>query len=141
MSFLLDTNVVSELRKPESHADPAVRAWTRSQPASSLFVSVITIMELEIGVRRVERRDRARGVRLRAWLDQHVLTAFAGRVLDIDVDVARRAAAMHVPDPCSGRDALIAATAVVNGLTVATRNTRDFAATGARLVDPWVAAR
>ena len=140
MTFLLDTNVVSELRKPERRADPAVRAWARNQPATALFISVITVMELEIGVRRLERRDPSQGGLLRTWLDEQVLTAFAGRILDIDVDVARRAAAMHVPDPRSDRDALIAATAVVNGSIVATRNAKDFVGTGAEIVDPWTAA-
>ena len=137
MRYLLDTNVVSELRRPR--ADDAVRGWIRAQPVATLAISVITVMELEIGVRRVERRDPGQGEVLRRWLDQRVLAAFRERILPIDVDVARRAAALHVPDPGPERDTLIAATAFVHGLTVATRNIADFAPTRVPLVDPWSA--
>jgi len=132
---LLDTNVLSELRRPR--ADDAVREWIRAQPVATLAISVITVMELEIGVRRVERRDPGQGQGLRQWLDQRVLAAFRERILPIDVEVARRASALHVPDPAPERDTLIAATALVHGLTVATRNVAAFAPTGVPLVDPW----
>lgn len=136
--FLLDTNVVSELRKAKSgKADRNVTAWAANVPAVSLFVSAITIQELEIGTLLAERRDAAHGAILRAWLDDHVLPAFAERVLPIDTDVARRSAALHVPDPRPMRDALIAATALVHGLTVVTRNVTDFEPTGVELLDPW----
>jgi hypothetical protein len=136
--FLLDTNVVSELRKAKSgKADRNVAAWAANVPAVSLFVSAITIQELEIGTLEAERRDAAHGAILRAWLDDHVLPAFAERVLPIDTDVARRSAALHVPDPRPMRDALIAATALVHGLTVVTRNVTDFEPTGVELLDPW----
>ena len=137
MTYLLDTNVVSELRKSESRANPAVRNWARTQRTSELFLSVITVMEVEIGVGRVEKRDRPQGTVLRRWLEQDLLPAFAGRLLPVDVAVARRAAGLHVPDPRPERDVLIAATALEAGLTVVTRNVVDFTALGVDLVDPW----
>ena len=94
-------------------------------------------MELDIGVLQVERRDKTQGAALRAWLDQHVLPEFAGRVLPIDTAVARRCARLHVPDRRSERDALIAATALVHGMTVMTRNVADFQPTGVPLLNPW----
>jgi toxin FitB len=135
MRYLLDTNVVSELRRP--HANDAVREWIRAQPVATLAISVVTVLELEIGIRRVERRDSGQGEVLRKWLDERVLAAFRERILAIDVEVARRASALHVPDPGPEGDTLIAATALVHGLTVATPNVADFTPTGVPLVDPW----
>ena len=138
MRFLLDTNVVSELRKIRlGKADVYVRRWAESTDAADLHVSALTIMELDIGVLQVERRDKTQGAALRAWLDQHVLPEFAGRVLPIDTAVARRCARLHVPDRRSKRDALIAATALVHGMTVMTRNVADFQPTGVPLQNPW----
>lgn len=124
MSFLLDTNVVNELRKPARWADPHVRSWVASRRPSDLYLSVITILEVERGIARLDRRDHAQAQRLQSWLDEQLLDAFAGRILPIDVAAPRRAARLHVPDPQPERDALIAATAMVNGLTVVTRNTK-----------------
>jgi len=136
--FLLDTIVVAELRKAHSgHADSGVVAWAAGVPADELFASAITILELELGVLLVQRRDPKQGALLRAWLDRQVLPAFAGRVLPVDTEVAKRCAALHVPDPRSDRDALIAATALVHHMTVVTRNTADFKDTGALLLNPW----
>lgn len=136
--YVLDTNVVSELRKAGSgKADPQVVAWAASVSAEVLHISAITILELETGVLQVQRRDPKQGAMLRAWLDQQVLPAFSGRVLPVDTAVAQRCAALHVPDPRSERDALIAATALVHGFTVVTRNMADFAATGVALLNPW----
>ena len=136
--YLLDTNVVSELRKAKSgKADARVTAWASGVPASELFLSAISMLELEMGVLLVERRDAAQGVVLRSWLDKHVLPAFADRILPVDAAVARRCARLHVPDPRAERDALIAATALVRDLTVVTRNVGDFEATGVRLLNPW----
>lgn len=138
--FLLDTNVVSELRKARAgRADPGVAAWAATTTPGDLFLSVIVVQELEIGIQLAERRDPAQGAILRHWLDDHVLPFFADRILPVDTAVARRSAALHVPDPAPFRDSLIAATALVHGFTVVTRNTRDFAASGARLLDPWQA--
>ena len=137
--FLLDTNVVSELRKANSgKAHPRVTAWATKVPAGSLYLSAITLLELEMGVLQVERRDAAQGTIIRTWLDDHVLPAFAGRVLAIDAAVALRCARLHVPDKLSERDAMIAATALVHGVTVVTRNVADFEASGVPLVNPWL---
>jgi len=136
--YLLDTNVVSELRKAKAgKADKNVIAWATNVSADSLFLSVITILELEIGIQLVERRDPTQGTLLRAWLEGQVLLAFSGRILPVDVPVAQRCAKLHVPDPRSDRDALIAATALVHGMTVITRNIADFQATGVELLNPW----
>ncbi|MGI4977909.1 MAG: type II toxin-antitoxin system VapC family toxin [Janthinobacterium lividum] len=140
MMFVLDTSVVSELRRARTgRADARVVAWANGVLAASLFVSVVTVLELEQGVLLAERRDAAQGRVLRRWLDTQVMPAFEGRVLPIDVAVALRCAALHVPDRRGERDALIAATAPVHGMAVATRNVADFAPTGVRLVDPWAA--
>lgn len=141
MMYVLDTNVVSELRKVRTgKADANVTAWAASVDAAALFVSAITIMELETGVLLVERRDAAQGAMLRTWLAQHVLPEFTGRVLPVDTAVAQRCAKLHVPDRCADRDALIAATALVHGMTVVTRNVADFVATGVTLFNPWISA-
>ena len=134
--YLLDTNVISELRKAKK-ADRGVRLWAVAIPVASLYVSVISILELEIGILLIERRDRKQGAILRAWMDGHVLPAFDGRILPIDTAVAQRCAALHAPDPRSDRDALIASTALVYGMTVVTRNVDHFQATGVGMVNPW----
>ena len=136
--YLLDTNVISELRKAGAgKADWRVTAWATGVQPSVLFLSAITILELEIGVLRIERRDAAQGTLLRGWLASHVLPAFADRILPIDTAVAQRCARLHVPAPRADRDALIAATALVHGLTVVTRNVADFEPTGVPLLNPW----
>lgn len=138
MMFVLDTNVVSELRKVRlGKADTNVTAWTESVDASDLFVSAITIMELELGVLSIERKNATQGALLRSWLDQHVLPEFSGRTLPVDTAVAQRCARLHVPDKRGERDALIAATALVHGMTVVTRNIADFKPTGVTTVNPW----
>jgi predicted nucleic acid-binding protein len=136
--LLLDTNVVSELSKAKAgKADKNVTAWAASVPPGALFLSAITILELETGALLVERRDPAQGAILRAWLDSHVLPAFAGRVLAVDTAVTQRCVRLHVPDPRADRDALIAATALVHGMTVVTRNVADFEPTGVSILNPW----
>jgi predicted nucleic acid-binding protein len=136
--YILDTSVVSELRKASGgRADKSVTAWAASIPSSSLFLSAITILELELGVLLAERREPAQGAVLRAWLDNRVLPAFADRVLPIDTDVARQCARLHVPDPRGERDALIAAAALAHSMTVVTRNVVDFAGTGVAVINPW----
>jgi toxin FitB len=138
LSYLLDTNVVSELRKiGDDKADANVAAWIDAEDAESFFISAITILELERGVLGIQRRDAAQGARLRAWLDNHVRPEFAGRILSVDDAVATRCAHLHVPDRRNEADALIAATALVHGLTVVTRNVGDFEGTGVVVVDPW----
>ncbi|MDN7547064.1 type II toxin-antitoxin system VapC family toxin [Burkholderia cenocepacia] len=138
MMFVLDTNVVSELRKVRAgKADRNMAAWCSTVDAPVLFVSAITIMELETGVLQVGRRDAEQGALLRAWLDGHVLPEFAGRVLPVDTAVAQRCARLHVPDRRYERDALIAASAIVHGMTVVTRNVADFVETGVAILNPW----
>lgn len=136
--YLLDTNVLSELRKlGDGKADARIRTWLSRVDAADCFISSLSLMELEIGILRMERRDTAQGARLRAWLETRVVPEFDGRVLPIDAAVALRCARLHVPDPRTERDALIAATALVHGMTMITRNTADFAPTGVPLLDPW----
>ncbi|MDO8380317.1 type II toxin-antitoxin system VapC family toxin [Phenylobacterium sp.] len=134
--FVLDTNVISELRRP-ARADPHLLAWASGTPTSRLFLSAITLLEIEMGVLRIARRDQAQGRLLRAWIDDQILPTFEDRILAIDAAVARRCAQLHVPDPRSERDALIAATALVHGMTVVTRNVADFAPMGVALLNPW----
>ena len=136
--YLLDTNVVSELRKIRlGKADSHVADWADSMDAADLYLSAITIQELEIGVLLAERRDPSQGAVFRAWLNSHVLPAFTGRILVIDTAVAQRSARLHVPDPRPIRDGLIAATALVHGMTVVTRNVADFEPTGVQTLNPW----
>lgn len=140
MSYLLDTNVVSELRKVgDGKADANVVAWFGTRATASFFISALTILELERGVLSVQRRDPSQGTRLRSWLDTRVQPEFEGRILSIDDAVAIRCAHLHVPDRRNEADALIAATALVHGLSVVTRNTADFEGTGAVLINPWEA--
>jgi toxin FitB len=137
--FVLDTNVVSELRKVRSgKANPGVAAWAEHVPSAELFISVITIHELEHGVLLMERSDPDQEALLRAWLDQSVAAAFKSRVLVVDERVARRAAALHEPNPAPFRDALIGATALVHDMTVVTRDLKDFQRfDDLDVINPW----
>jgi predicted nucleic acid-binding protein len=137
--FVLDTNVVSELRKVRSgKANLGVARWAEHARSAELFISVITVHELEHGVLLRERHDPKQGAVLRAWLDHSVATAFKNRVLPVDERVAQRAASLHVPDPVPVRDALIGATALVHGMAVVTRDTKDFERfNGLEVVNPW----
>lgn len=138
MSYLLDTNVISELRKiGDGKADANVVAWIGAEDMANVFISAIAILELECGVLGIQRRDAAQGARLRAWLDNHVRPAFLGRILPVDDAIATRCAYLHIPNRRNEADALIAATALVHGLIVVTRNVRNFEATGAVVINPW----
>ena len=108
--FLLDTNVISALRHGKPQPSAAVRAWADGQPGNQLYLSAVTQLELEMGVLRMERKDAAQGAVLRAWVDA-VLHQFESRVLPFTGETARLCAGMHVPDPLSFRDSMIAATA------------------------------
>jgi toxin FitB len=138
--FLLDTNVISELRRPE-RADNNVVAWAGAISAASFFLPAISILEIELGALQIARRDAAQGAVLRAWIDDQILPRFEGRILAVDTAVAQRCARLHVPDPRAERDALIAATAMVHGLTVVTRYVADFEPIGVSLLNPWVVQR
>lgn len=136
--FLLDTNVISESRKLRSgKANANVVRWLQATSPAQTFMSVFTVFELELGIRLIERRDATQGKALRHWLETTILPGFADRILEPNVDIARRCAALHVPDPASERDAWIAATALENGLTIVTRNVADFVRSGANLLNPW----
>ncbi len=137
--FLMDTNVVSELRRPE-RADTNVRAWAFGTPAELYAISVVTVLELERGTLLMERRDTEQGAILRRWLEHEIMKPLAERILPIDATIARRCANLHVPDPRPERDALIAATALTHGLTVVTRSIGDFEPMGVSLLNPWLAA-
>ena len=138
--FLPDANVLSELRRPE-RANPNVRRWAESVPVIPFFLSAMTLLEIERGALRIARNDTQQGRILRSWIDDHVLVRFADRILPVDEAIAMQAARLHVPDPRPEREALIAAAAVVHGMTVVTRNVDDFEGTGAALFNPWDAAR
>jgi len=134
--FLLDTNVISELRRPNK-ADRNVAAWANAFPAAGFFISAISILEIELGALLIARKDAAQGKMLREWIDHQILARFEGRVLAIDTAVAQRCARLHVPNPRAERDALIAATALVHGLSIVTRNVADFEPMGVAWINPW----
>lgn len=134
--LLIDTNVLSELRN-RGKADANVRAWSAQTRETDLYISVVTVLELERGVLAMERRDSRQGARLRTWMESHVIAPFEQRTLPITTAIARRCAKLHIPDPRPERDALIAATALVHAMTIVTRNTADFHVTGVQLLNPW----
>jgi len=136
--YILDTNVISELRKAKAgKADKNVTKWASTMPSSALYLSVISILELETGTLLLERRDKAQGAIIRAWLNNYVLPAFTDRVLAIDTTVAQHCAMLHVPYPRADRDSLIAATALTHGMKVVTRNIADFEPMGVAVYNPW----
>lgn len=145
MMYLLDTNVVSETRKvrgtrsQRARIDQRVQVWLESIPPSNLYLSVITILELEIGFHLLDRRDPAQAGVIRSWVRNHVLPAFSDRILDVNIDIVQHCAALHVPDPKDDRDSLIAATALVHSMTVVTRNVSHFAHSGVKILNPWEA--
>lgn len=135
--FVLDTNVISELRHGKPNPSAQVRRWAAGQPSSRMFLSSISILELEIGIQALERRTPPQGSALRTWL-AGVRAAFASRILPFTESTATVCASLHVPDRRSDRDAMIAATAMEHGFTVVTRNISDFLETGVPLVNPWM---
>jgi predicted nucleic acid-binding protein len=136
--YLLDTNVVSEFRKSaDGRINKSVKRWADEISPELMFISAISVLELEIGVLQIERRDKKQGLILRKWLNKNVLPAFLDRVLPVDVEVAQRCASLHVPNPKSERDAMIAATAIEHRMTIVTRNVSDFSQSGVKIFDPW----
>ncbi len=136
--YLLDTNVVSEFRKSaDGRINKSVKRWADEISPDLMFISVISVLELEVGVLQIERRDKKQGLVLRKWLNKNVLPAFLDRVLPVDVAVAQRCASLHVPNPKSERDAMIAATAIEHRMTIVTRNVSDFSQSGVKIFDPW----
>ena len=139
--YLLDTNVVSELRKATSgRANKNVVQWASNEDTETLFISVITVLELEMGILSIERRDQQQGLMLRRWLEDQVLPSFEGRILPIDIAIARKCAELHVPDKRAERDAMIAATAVIHRMRVVTRNVADFGIAGVEVINPWLSS-
>lgn len=135
--FLLDTNVVSELRKA-GKADYRVVAWAEQTDVQFMYISVVSVLEIRLGILSLQRKDKAQADVLGTWLSRQVIPGFAERILPVDLPVALRCAELHVPDPRSDRDALIAATALAHGLTVVTRNVKDFQPTGVATLNPWL---
>ncbi|WP_454851600.1 PIN domain-containing protein [Promicromonospora soli] len=137
MKFLLDTNVVSELRKPAERRSEQFNDWAGELSPSDTSLSVITVLELRAGIELKRRRDPQQAEILDVWLEKSVLPSYSGRVLDVDQAVAEVAARLHVPDRRPAHDTLIAATAQVHGLTLVTRNVADFEPMAVPFVNPW----
>ncbi|WP_073355983.1 type II toxin-antitoxin system VapC family toxin [Lampropedia hyalina] len=134
--YLLDTNTVSELRSGKRGQSEAVRAWAAQVRPNQLFLSSITVLEIEIGIQLLENRHPPQGQAIRTWFE-NVRRSFAGRILAFSEDTAVVCARLHVPDPRSSYDSMIAATAIEHGFTVVTRNVKDFERTGVQLLNPW----
>lgn len=135
MSYLVDTNVISELRKGD-RASGAVRSWFASVDDEDIFLSVLTIGEIRQGVERIRRRDAAAATALDSWLAR-VVESHRDRLVPVDRVVAEEWGRLNVPDPLPVIDGLMAATAKVTGLTLATRNVSDVERTGVDLLDPF----
>ena len=136
--YLLDTPVISELRKAKSgRCDPGVMRWASGVARQNLYMSAISLLELENSVAKAERKDSAQAAPLRAWLDDQVMKAFDGRILPVDAGVVKKRAAFSHAESKNERDALIAATAQLNGLVLVTRNAAAFKSVRVKLFNPW----
>ncbi len=136
--YIVDTNVVSELRKAKhDRANQRVVAWANSVPKSQLYLSAITVLELDMGILSIEKKDPAQASHLKRWLDEQIMPSFNGRILDVNLAVCRRCAKLHVPNRRPDRDAFIAATALTYGMAVVTRNISDFIEMDVKLINPW----
>jgi len=134
VSYLLDTNVISEVRKANGNAD--VRAWFASVPGHELYLSVLVVGEIRQGIERLARRDPPQAAALERWLGQ-LRGRYADRILPVTTAVAEVWGRMNVPDPLPAVDGLLAATASVHGLTLVTRNTADVERTGVKVLNPF----
>ncbi len=135
MRYLLDTVVVSELRRGERRMHQGVRKWQVG--IGEVWLSVVTLNELRFGMRKVEKKDPAFAIRLLDWYGQIIGQPHRFHILNVDRPIAEMAADFRAAHDTPFEDSLIAATAQVHGLTLATRNTADFQACGIRLVNPW----
>jgi toxin FitB len=138
MSFLLDTNVVSEIRKKAP--DPGVSTWFASVPADRLFLSVLVVGEIRQGIERLARRDPAQAKIYERWLSQ-LVDGYGDRIVPITVPIAEAWGRLNVPDPVPVVDGLMTATALVHDWTLVTRNVSDVTSTGVRLLDPFTGVR
>lgn len=135
--FLFDTNVISEFRKIEKgKANTGVIRWSENHDIRLAYISVITVMEIQQGILRLARKDEAQAQRLQQWRDK-ILNTFEGRIIPVTTEIALQCAGFHVPDKQPANDALIAATAKVKGLTVVTRNSKDFDFSGVKVFNPF----
>jgi toxin FitB len=137
--YLLDTNVLSELRKIKAgKADKRVKRWANSVDSNDLYLSAITVQEIDIGVLLLEQKDPIQAQVFRRWLEDQVLPCFGNRILPVDISVARKSALFHIPNPKPMRDSLIAATAAAHSMTVVTRNVSDFDLPNVTVFNPWI---
>jgi toxin FitB len=134
--FVLDTNVISELRPGKKNQSTEVRHWAAKQTTTALYISAVTLFELEMGIQALENKSPPQGSAFRTWL-LSVRSTFSGRILPFTENTAPICAALHIPNPRSDRDAMIAATAIEHGFTVVTRNEIDFVQTGVAIINPW----
>lgn len=137
--FIVDTNIVSDLRKPNKAA-PELVAWAEAQDPAKVYISAISIFELELGIRRKAHTDAVQGKVLMDWFEGIVLPFYQGRTLPVCFDTVRACAPLHVPNKRPERDAFIAATALFHQMTVVTRNEKDFVGMNCALLNPWKAA-
>jgi toxin FitB len=136
--YLLDTNVLSELRKIKAgKADKRVKRWANLVDSNDLYLSAITVQEIDIGVLLLERKDPIQAQVFRRWLEDQVLPSFGNRILPVDISVARKSAFFHIPNPKPMRDSLIAATAAAHSMIVVTRNVSDFDLPNVTVLNPW----
>jgi predicted nucleic acid-binding protein len=134
MTYLLDTNIVSELRKPQPNSN--VLAWYSTVRSAELFLSALTIGEIRIGIERLRRRDRSQADRIEEWVT-NLYSRYKDRIIDVDVRVAEEWGRLNVPDPLPVIDGLLAASASVRGWTLVTRNVADLERTGVALLNPF----
>lgn len=134
MSYLLDTNILSEVRKP--HGDANVRSWFAEVGSDELYVSVLTLGEVRQGTERLKRRDEAQAAVIERWLEG-LAASYRERLLPVDLEVVDAWGRLNVPDPLPVIDGLLAATALVHSLTLVTRNTKDVERSGVPLINPF----